>query len=65
MVWTLLSTAASQPSEIALNRQRWLICQIAAKNLIALNVTDLSKDESWESLKEKLQSSRVDRAGWR
>ena len=33
MEWISLSTAASRPSEIAPNRQRWLICQTAAKEL--------------------------------
>ena len=65
MEWISLSTAASRPSEIAPNRQRWLLCQTTAKNFIALNITYLSKEKLWESLKEKLQSSRVDRAAWR
>jgi NAD(P)-dependent dehydrogenase (short-subunit alcohol dehydrogenase family) len=33
MEWISLSTAASRPSEIALDRQRWLVCQTAAEEL--------------------------------
>ena len=65
MEWISQSTAASRLSEIALNRQRWLICQTAAKEPIALNITHLSKEKLWGSLKEKLQSSLADRAVWR
>jgi hypothetical protein len=65
MEWISLSTAASRPSEIAPNRQRWLIYQATRKHFIELDITHLSKEKLWESLKEKLQSSRVDRAAWR
>ena len=65
MEWISLSTAASRPSEIAPNRQRWLICQTTAKELYRTEYHTSIKGKLWESLKEKLQSSQVDRAVWR